>query len=147
MTPTQIQLIQSSHQLLQPIAAPAAALFYNNLFRIDPTLRPLFQADLGDQGARLMAMIGSAVGLLGRPDALLPVLRKLGERHAGYGVQAAHYNSVGAALLQTLAQGLGDVFNPATQDAWATLYGLISQTMQQGAAAAPGAAPTLPLAA
>lgn len=147
MTPDHIQLIQSSHRLLQPIAAPAAALFYNNLFRIDPTLRPLFQADLGDQGARLMAMIGSAVGLLGRPDALLPVLRTLGQRHAGYGVQAAHYTSVGTALLQTLAQGLGDAFTPATRDAWTALYTLISQTMQHGAAAAPGPAPALPLAA
>jgi len=141
MQARQIQLIRSSFALVQPIASQAPALFYANLFAADPTLRALFRGDIAHQGERLMTMIGAAVGMLDRPDALLPVLRQLGTRHAGYGVVDTHYATVGAALLLTLEQGLGDAFTPETRAAWADLYAVISRTMQQGAVAE--AAPAL----
>ncbi|WP_394791427.1 globin family protein [Rhodoferax sp.] len=137
MTPADITLIRSSFALVQPIAPQAAALFYDNLFAADPQLRPLFQGSMAHQGERLMTMIASAVGLLDRPDALLPVLRNLGARHVGYGVLPRHYDTVGAALLKTLGQGLGEAFTPATHDAWAALYGVVSRSMQEGAQTPP----------
>lgn len=135
MTPQHVALVRHSHAALAPIAAEAAALFYANLFRHDPSLRALFRdADLEAQGARLMTMIGQAVALLDRPATLLPVLRTLGARHGGYGVQPSHYATVGTALLETLEQGLGGTWNDALRDAWGTVYGLIATTMQEGAA-------------
>lgn len=125
----QVQLVRSSFALVQPIAATAAALFYQHLFAADPSLRGLFRGDMVQQGERLMSMIGSAVGLLDRPAVLLPVLRSLGARHGGYGVLDAHYATVGAALLLTLEQGLGDAFTPEVREAWAAMYGLVSRTM------------------
>ena len=99
----------------------------------DPLLRQLFRGDMAQQGERLMTMIGAAVGLLDRPDALIPVLQKLGAWHAGYGVVEAHYATVGDALLSTLEQGLGDAFTPETGATWAALYGLVSRTMTEAA--------------
>ena len=128
-----IALVRSSFALVQPIASDAAVLFYDNLFRADPTLRALFKGDMTQQGQRLMDMIGSALKLLDRPAALLPVLRSLGARHAGYRVRPAHYDTVGAALLLTLEQGLGAAFTPETRAAWAELYGVIARTMIEGA--------------
>ena len=125
----QIDLVRNSFALVQPIAAQAAALFYDHLFVADPGLRKLFRGDMGQQGERLMTMIGAAVGLLDRPDALIPVLQKLGARHGGYGVVDAHYETVGGALLLTLEQGLGDAFTPQTRAAWTEMYGLVSRTM------------------
>ncbi|MEO5794843.1 MAG: globin family protein [Rhodoferax sp.] len=133
MTPEQITLVRSSFALVRPIAPQAAALFYDNLFAADPQLRPLFHGDMEHQGERLMKMIGGAVELLDRPHALLPVLRNLGARHGGYGVQDRHYDTVGAALLKTLGQGLGEAFTAPTRDAWAAMYGVVSRTMQEGA--------------
>jgi hemoglobin-like flavoprotein len=131
----QIHLVRSSFALVQPMAGEAAALFYANLFDADPSLRPLFRGDMVMQGQRLMQMIGVAVNQLGQPPALLQsALRQMGARHAGYGVQASHYGTVGAALLKTLQQGLGDAaFTPEVRDAWAALYGLVSRCMQEGA--------------
>lgn len=134
MTPQQIQLVRDSFAQVAPIASEAATMFYNNLFAADPALRALFRGEMSTQGERLMAMIGSAIGLLERPHALLPVLRQLGTRHAGYGVQAAHYDTVGAALLLTLEQGLGAAFTAETRDAWAAMYGIVSRTMIDAAA-------------
>ncbi len=136
MTPDQIRRVRTTFALLLPNAKSAAALFYANLFEMDPALRPLFKGPVGAQGAKLMQALGAAIGLLEKPEVLLPVLRRMGERHVGYGVQPAHYAVVGAALLQTLAQGLGEHFDAETRNAWARLYGLVADTMLEAAAAA-----------
>jgi hemoglobin-like flavoprotein len=133
MNPQQIDLVRSSFALVKPIANQAAALFYDNLFERDPSLRMLFRGNMAEQGERLMGMIGTALGMLDRPAALVPVLRMLGARHTGYGVQAQHYDSVGAALLKTLEQGLGEAFTPEVRAAWVELYGVIATTMLEGA--------------
>ena len=129
----QIHLVRSTFAMIQPIAGDAAALFYDNLFRADPNLRNLFKGDMTHQGQRLMGMIGSALQLLDRPAALLPVLRSLGARHAGYKVRDEHYETVGTALLLTLEQGLGTAFTAEARAAWVDLYGVIARTMQEGA--------------
>ena len=132
MNPQQIRLVRASYLQLEPIGAEAAALFYGHLFAAAPQLRPLFKVDLTRQGTLLMQMIGYAVALLGLP-ALEPALHRLGARHAGYRVQPAHYELVGAALMKKLAQGLGDAFTPELRAAWAECYALISRTMLEGA--------------
>lgn len=124
-----VKLVQDSWQQVLPIAPQAGALFYKNLFEAAPQLRPLFKGDLDQQAAKLMQMIGVAVGKLDQPDVLLPALQQLGQRHAGYGVQAAHYAPVGAALLTTLEQGLGEKFTPAARQAWADVYGVMTRVM------------------
>ena len=133
MTLQQIDLVRQSFCLVHPIAEQAAALFYDNLFTADPSLRPMFKSDMAQQGHRLMSMIGTAIGLLGRPEKLLPVVRDLGARHAGYGVLDAHYGTVGVALLKTLEQGLGSDWTPKVKDAWNAWYVLVSRTMMDGA--------------
>jgi hemoglobin-like flavoprotein len=131
MTPQQVSDVRSSFALVAPIADQAAALFYDHLFAADPSLRALFKGDLANQGERLMQMIGAAVGLLDRPDRLLPVLHNLGKRHTGYGVRASHYDTVGTALLRTLRDGLGEAFTPAVAEAWASMYSLVAREMQR----------------
>jgi hemoglobin-like flavoprotein len=136
MTPHQIHLIRSSFAPLKPLAPTVAEAFYAQLFARDPALRTLFRGSaMVEQGERLMQMIGAAIDLLDRPASLTPVLLKLGQRHAGYGVVEAHYASVGAALLDTLAAGLGDGFTAEVREAWTVMYGHVAQTMQKGAAA------------
>lgn len=137
MTPDQVRLVQESFAKVAPIAGPAAAMFYDRLFTLDPAVRSLFaQADMGVQGQKLMAALGEVVGALRAPETVLPEIRALGQRHAGYGVQPAHYATVGAALLWTLEQGLGAAFTPATREAWAAAYGVVSGTMMEAARAA-----------
>ena len=128
-----IALVKESFDLLEPIAPQAAALFYANLFEADPSLRRLFGGDMVAQGAKLMQMIGVAVARLDQPEVLMPALRALGSRHAGYGVQDAHYDSVGAALLKTLQQGLGVAWTREVEAAWVEVYTLLAATMKAAA--------------
>lgn len=139
MTPEQITLVKSSWAKVVPIAPAAARLFYGKLFDLDPALRPLFKGDMEEQGKKLMRMVGTAVNGLDRLDQIVPAVRDLGIRHAGYGVTDAHYDTVGAALLWTLAQGLGEAFTPETRTAWARVYGLLADTMKAAAAEAAAA--------
>ncbi|MGA0609894.1 globin domain-containing protein [Caldimonas sp. KR1-144] len=134
MTIRQIALVRESFATLAPIAPEAAAIFYRNLFALDPKLKPKFRGDMEAQGAALMNMIAWAVGRLERAEELLPALRELGARHGRYGVRSEHYATVGAALVQTLAEGLGEAFTSEVGSAWIEMYDLISATMMAGAA-------------
>ena len=133
MTPRQKDLIQSSFAMVAPIADTAADLFYDRLFVLDPTLRPLFKEDLTAQKRALMGMLRVAVAGLDRLDELVPAVQRLGRRHADYGVRDEHYATVGAALLWTLEQGLGTAFTPEVEESWATVYGLLAETMKAAA--------------
>jgi hemoglobin-like flavoprotein len=133
VTEEQIVLVQSTFKLVVPIAEVAADLFYGRLFEIDPALKPLFKSDLKDQGRKLMQMLSVAVNGLNHLDAIVPAVHDLGKRHVGYGVKADHYATVGAALLWTLEQGLGDAFTPEVKDAWAAVYGVLSGAAIDGA--------------
>jgi nitric oxide dioxygenase len=132
MTPNQITLVQTSFAKVAPIAGVAADLFYDRLFASAPDVRRMFPNDLAEQKKKLMAMLGTAVAGLTKPDALLPAVRALGARHAGYGVTAEHFAPVGAALIWTLEQGLGEAFTPEVKAAWVEVYGVLSQTMIDG---------------
>jgi hemoglobin-like flavoprotein len=90
---------------------------------------------MGEQGKKLMQMIGACVKGLDALDQLVPTVKDLGRRHAGYGVTDAHYQTVGGALLLTLERGLGSAFTPAVQAAWTTVYTVVATTMKAGAQA------------
>jgi hemoglobin-like flavoprotein len=129
MTPQQIALVQQSFAKVLPIREQAAALFYDRLFAIDPSARPLFRGDIKAQGGKLMAAIAAVVKALDHIDTILDDLRGMARRHDRYGVQETHYASVGEALLWTLEQGLGADFTPDLRVAWAAAYRLLSETM------------------
>jgi hemoglobin-like flavoprotein len=88
MTPRQVALVRESFAKIVPIREQAAALFYNRLFAIDPSTRPLFRGDMKSQGAKLMAAIGAVVKSLDCIDAILDDVRTLARRHHRYGVRA-----------------------------------------------------------
>lgn len=129
MTPRDIELVQASFAKVAPIAETAAELFYARLFELDPSVKVLFKTDLKEQGKRLMSMIATAVAGLNDVEALVPAVQDMGRRHIKYGVTREQYGTVGQALLDTLAKGLGDDFTPEVKNAWTVIYGVLSTTM------------------
>lgn len=130
-----IPLVQNTWALVLPIADQAAALFYGRLFELDPSLRRLFTStDMTEQRKKLMQMITVVVRALNHIDQILPAVEELGRRNERYGVTDAHYDTVGAALLWTLEQGLGDAYTPAVHEAWAATYGTLASVMKSASA-------------
>lgn len=140
ITPQQKMLVQQTWTSVVPIADKAAELFYGRLFELDPSVKPMFKTDMKEQGAKLMKTIGIAVDALDDVEPLIPTLKKMGADHAGYGVKDADYDTVAAALLWTLEQGLGEAFTDEVKNAWAAVYTVLADTMKAGAAEAAEAA-------
>jgi len=125
------QLVQDSWKLVLPISEKAAELFYGKLFELDPTLKLLFKAPIPVQGKLLMKALDGAVNGLDDLDTLVPVVQELGARHAPYGVAEKDYDTVGAAFLWTLEQGLGDGFTEELKTAWTEVYGVLASVMKE----------------
>ena len=127
-----VTLVQESFEKVKPIAPQAAEIFYNKLFELDPSLKPLFPSNeeaMKSQGNKLMTMLAAAVAGLSNLEALVPVLQNLGKKHVEYKVEASHYDTVGAALLATLVAGLGADFTAEVKEAWTSVYGTMSTVM------------------
>jgi hemoglobin-like flavoprotein len=134
MDQNQQALVRASFAKVAPVADVAATMFYDRLFAIDPGLRLLFKHDMKRQGEMLMAVLATAVGNLHQLDQILPTVRALGRRHAGYGVKDSDYDSVAAALLGTLEAALAEDFTPAVRGAWIACYSPLAGEMKAAAA-------------
>jgi hemoglobin-like flavoprotein len=133
MSSHEIQLIRETFSLVEERAEVVALVFYQRLFTLDPSLRPLFDTQIEKQGEKFTQMLGVVVALLEKPFALGPSLQALGRRHSGYGVEDRHYAMVGVALFDTLQECLRSAFTPEVMAAWAALYAFIAKAMQRGA--------------
>lgn len=129
MDPELIIPIRASFARIEPIAEAVGMAFYQHLFAINPALRARFKDDLATQSRKLMTMLGTVVAALDQPGKLEHLARTLGERHCHYGVEDPDYDDVGAALIQTLRECLGDDFDETLESAWATIYGFLAERM------------------
>ena len=136
ITPAHIALVRETWGKVVPNADTAASLFYERLFATNPQLAPMFAGvDFREQRIKLVKAINMVVISLDRIETLVPMIRDMGLRHAGYGVHDEHYGQVGAALLWTLETGLGDDWSEEAAMAWALAYQLLADTMIAGASA------------
>lgn len=134
MSPEQKNLVKSSWAMVMPIADTAASLFYDRLFAIDTSTRGMFsKTNMPEQRKKLMQALAFVINGLDKTEQLLPTIQSLGRNHVRYGVTASHYDSVGAALLWTLEQGLKDAWTPPVKDAWIAAYTLVAGVMKDAA--------------
>jgi len=129
LTKRDVGLIQASFGKLSAHPAQLATRFYAHLFRLDPSLRRLFHGGMVEQGKKLMDMLTLVTARLDRLDLLMPTIRELGVRHAGYNVEPAHYATAREALLAAFPDVLGELLDDATRAAWGRAYDWLAETM------------------
>ena len=129
----QIDLLRHGLRLMHARKQMAAAMFYDRLFAIDPKLRPLFSDDLVAQTEKVMIALGAVVGQIHDLDGCRDMTEDLALRHVTYGVKAADYASVGAAVMATLAEVLDEAFTPDMEEAWRHAYAAIAAVMVETA--------------
>lgn len=130
MTPEQKRLIRASFELVLPIAEDFTDIFYGRLFKLKPSLRPLFSTSTEEQGRKLMQTLSAVVLSLDFPDGTHPALEGLGRRHRGYGVQDEDYALLWQALLWTFNATLQDRFSAETAAAWKLVFDWMSGIMR-----------------
>ena len=132
--PLQIELLETSFEALKPRGDELVEYFYDQLFEQYPGVLPLFaDADMQKQQGKLLSALATVVASLRTPDALVPHLQELGRKHVAYGAEPAHYDAVGAVLLESMAAMAGDLWTDELQGAWAEAYGLVASVMIEAA--------------
>jgi hemoglobin-like flavoprotein len=133
LTPRQVEVLQTSFRILEPLGTTAADLFYRRLFELEPSVVPLFKGNMQDQGRKFMQVMALAVGGMPNLPTLGPLIQQLGVRHAIYGVEPAHYDAVREALLWAVARVLQDAYTDEVRDAWASGYAALAGVMKEAA--------------
>jgi nitric oxide dioxygenase len=136
LDPTEVAAVRSSFAAVAPIADRAGMMLFERIFELAPETRPMFADDIAPQAARTIDAVSTLVDQLDDPERVTALLTGLGARHARYGVRPEHFPVVGAALLWTLEQGLGDAFSADVRDAWSALWAIVAATMLAGLSAA-----------
>src|SRR6516164_2840084 len=119
----QIELLGTSFQATTPCGEEFVTAFYERLFTRFPETRAFFAStDMKEQRKKLLGALALVIQNLRKPEVLVSALGGLGQRHVAYGVRPEHYPIVGAVLLDTFADVLGDDWTPEYHDAWAQAY-------------------------
>lgn len=100
-----------------------------HLFSLAPELRPMFGEDVATHGLRLLHAFHALMGCRSDAPRFDALCAELAARHRGYGLNEAHFDLIGTALLSCLRELLDEDFDEATQNAWAGLYGEIAETL------------------
>jgi len=127
-----IELVQKSFEKISAMGLQAAETFYDELFAIDPSLRPLFNGDVNQQ-RKFLSALALVVHKLHAPQKIMSDVETLAVKHVHYGVEPKHYTFFGNALLRTLRKGLGDEFTPEVCDAWTDAYRMLARVMKEAA--------------
>jgi nitric oxide dioxygenase len=134
MTPEQLELVQSSYASLGSRTPEMANDFYGRHFAADPTTKELFTESPDVMATKFADELGAIVEAITSYETFAPRVRDLAARHVRYGVRTRHYQSLGDALIATLAEHLGPRWNPELEAAWRRAYNLVAELMMATAA-------------
>ncbi|XP_054758842.2 uncharacterized protein LOC129264905 [Lytechinus pictus] len=144
-TSEQKELVKRTWQILAPNPAKHGAVMFAKLLTRHPTVGKLFpfgkenlsyaqllkHSKVLAHGKKVMETVGVAVDGLNDLDLLVPILRDLGGRHVGYGVNKELFEPVGEVLLETIKEALGSDFTDEVRQAWVAVFKIVSDTMSE----------------
>jgi hemoglobin-like flavoprotein len=134
--PLDVDALETSFDLIAPRGDELVDTFYARLFAAAPSVEPLFAAtDLRRQKAKLLPALVLLRNSLRDVDAIVPTLRRLGERHTAYGARPEHYPVVGEILIASMAELAGDAWRPEYARAWSDAFAVVAAAMLDRAAA------------
>lgn len=131
-----VQLVQTTFEMVVPIADTVATMFYDRFFILEPEARPLFNVDMATQRQKLMDTLALAVRGLDDPDSIYQILRDLGQRHVDYRVKAEQYPKMNASIVWALQESLGSNFTDEMRVAWERALEMLTDIMITAEAAA-----------
>lgn len=130
MNANQIKIVKKTWRVLMMIDPKVIGdVFYSKLFSDYPQIRKMFPTDMDKQYVKLVEMLTSIVSRLDRLEDISDDIVAMAKRHTGYNVKASHYDMVGTSLLWTLKTALKDDWTKEVEDAWATCYNTLANTM------------------
>jgi hemoglobin-like flavoprotein len=136
LTEHQKTLVIKSFAAFEPDIQHLSKVFFHRLAEIEPWLGAQLPNETNVHSDKLATIIQIAVISIRNLDALVPMLKLLGSEYRSYGARPEYYEIFGDVLLWTLEQSLGDAYTDEVNEAWATLYGILSEMMMHTDSAA-----------
>lgn len=125
-----IDIIKSTVPALKAHGIQITETFYKNMFANNPEVKPLFNMDRqssGEQPKALAMTVLAAAQNIDNLPAILPVVKRIGEKHCDCLIKEEHYPIVGSNLLGAIKEVLGDAATEEVIEAWGKAYGVIAQ--------------------
>lgn len=145
LPPKDIALLEASWPDIEASGPEkVGAIAFKNLFKVAPDTFKMFHSFCDDpkwETSRhymhhcrvVVALIGSIVCTLKKPELIKRHLSTLGFRHAMRDEPATpeHFRILGEEFLKALEEVLGPKWNPELRDAWGKLYTALSNGIQE----------------
>lgn len=122
-------LLKDSFNMIAPHKEEFARRFYTQLFKQYPQTRRLFAStveEMFQQESLLVATLAVIIAGVERGENLTEVIHSPEAHHGSYGAQPAQDSIVGALLIQTFQDMLGERFTSQMKEAWSQAYEIMS---------------------
>ena len=129
LTASQLAVIKQTVPVLQEGGEALTRHFYERMFRENPEVLRFFNPAHQKAGTQQRALAGAVLAYaqnIETPEALASAVELIAQKHASLGIQAEHYPIVGANLLASIQEVLGEAATPAVIDAWGAAYGVLA---------------------
>lgn len=124
-----VEIVQSTAPVLKEHSKQIGKRFYELLFSKAPDLYNLFNQTNQKRGIQQEAL-GYSVYAAGEHitnlEAIMPVIKRITEKHRAIGVVPEQYPVVGETLLEAVKDVLGDAATDEIIDAWGQAYNYIA---------------------
>lgn len=124
-----MDIIKSTVPALKTKGIEITTVFYKTLFERNPEVKPLFDMNRqvsGEQPKALALTILAAAQNIENLESILPVVKRIAEKHCNVGILPEHYPVVGENLLLAIKSVLGDDCTDDILNAWGQAYGIIA---------------------
>jgi nitric oxide dioxygenase len=124
-----IDIVKSTVPVLEKHGEAITTRFYQILFSNHPELLNIFNhanQKKSRQQKALASAVYAAAMYIDNLEAILPVVKQIGQKHRSLGIKPEHYPIVGKHLLLAIKDVLGEAATDEIIDAWGKAYGVIS---------------------
>ena len=127
-----IAVVKSTAPVLQQNGELLTRHFYERMFRENPEVAPLFNRSNQASGTQQRALAGAICAFAANVDQLEVLgaaVETIAQKHAALRILPEHYPVVGANLLASIREVLGEAATDEIINAWAEAYGFLANIL------------------
>ena len=129
LTPSTIELIKSSANLIASHATTITALTHKKLFKKYPMLQELFKDAPQNQHEILAEALSLFAVNIDKMHILYPALQEIAMSHVKVNIRPNYYILLGIIFVESLEEIIGDKVDTNVIDAWREVYKYISSIL------------------
>lgn len=132
LNPETIRIVKSTAPILEEHGETLTRHFYKRMFEHNPEVAPFFNPANQTAGAQQRALAGAICAYaanIDNLDVLGGAVELIAQKHASLQIKPEHYPIVGANLLASIREVLGEGASDAVINAWGEAYGLLADIL------------------